>query len=117
MLVQQFLTSSLRRQRSCWVLALETTLPKGTSVSRTTTTPAIITTALRRPWSRSTHTATAAAATVANHADADMFRSFMNHRDGCVLTQDLESYNQDWSVRSLCGRRLVYLCIYLYVDL
>lgn len=103
MLVQQFLTSSLRRHRSCWVLALETTLAKGTSVSRTTTTPAIITTALQRPRSRSTHTAkAAAAATVANHADADMFRSFMNHRDGCVLTQDLESYNQDWSKR-WCG--------------
>jgi hypothetical protein len=36
---------------------------------------------------------------VAGEKDAEAFRSFMNHRAGSVLTEDLESYNQDWSVR------------------
>ena len=36
--------------------------------------------------------------TIARDKDADAFRSFMNHREGSVLTEDLESYNQDWTV-------------------
>jgi hypothetical protein len=35
---------------------------------------------------------------VATNNDADAFSALMSHREGSVLTQDLDSYNQDWSV-------------------
>lgn len=36
---------------------------------------------------------------IATDKDAEAFLSMMNHREGSVLTEDLESYNQDWSKR------------------
>lgn len=38
---------------------------------------------------------------VAGPKDADAFRSFMKDRPGSVLTDDLEAYNQDWSVSTI----------------
>lgn len=38
------------------------------------------------------------AAAVAGAKDAAAFESFMNNRQGSVITEDLDAYNQDWSV-------------------
>ena len=59
---------------------------------------------------------------VAGEKDAEAFRSFMNHRTGSVLTEDLESYNQDWSVRVnklKCNstlKRLILVCSQVLVQ-
>jgi hypothetical protein len=42
---------------------------------------------------------------VAGAKDAAAFESFMSNRQGSVLTEDLDGYNQDWSVSFV----LVYL--------
>jgi hypothetical protein len=40
---------------------------------------------------------------VAGAKDAAAFESFMSNRQGSVLTDDLDGYNQDWSVSLYLG--------------